>query len=312
MPSAGKHQTLLAIAFVIGAASCFATMDTTIRYVGTHFSVSLVLWARYGLHAAIMTLWIALSKQRSFRSANPMFQIARGALLVFSSTMAFAALRRMPVAEFTAIVMLTPVLATLVARFWLAESVSSLRWLLVFGGFAGALIVIRPGSGLVGWAALLPLAAALSNAAFQTMTSRLAPHEDPYTTNFYTGLTGVTIATPLLLASASAPLDALWMAPAALLGALVAVAVLGTSGHLLLILALGKAPASTLMPFQYVQLAVAALAGYWVFGLAPDAWSWLGMSVIGVCGAASAWLNLRAAADRHRPASAVQVDTVAE
>jgi len=312
MSAAEPRHPLLGIAFVIGAASCFATMDTTVRYVGAHFSVALVLWARYGLHAAIMTLWIALSRQRSFRSANPMFQIARGALLAFSSSMAFAALRRMPVAEFTAIVMLTPVVATVVARLWLQEQVSRLRWALVVGGFVGALIVIRPGSGIVGWAALLPLAAAFSNAAFQIMTSRFAPHEDPFTTNFYTGATGVTIATPLLLASVANPIDTLLGAPAVQVGALVTVAVLGTTGHLLLILALGKAPASTLMPFQYVQLGIAALAGYLVFGLAPDGWSWLGMAIIGICGAASAWLNVRAAAERHRPVSAVQVDTLAE
>lgn len=312
MSAAEPRHHLLGIAFVIGAASCFATMDTTVRYVGAHFSVALVLWARYGLHASIMTLWIALSRRRSFRSANPMFQIARGALLAFSSAMAFAALRRMPVAEFTAIVMLTPVVATVVARLWLKEQVSRLRWALVVGGFVGALIVVRPGSGLVGWAALLPLAATFSNAAFQIMTSRYAPHEDPFTTNFYTGATGVTIATPLLLASVADPVDTLLAAPAVQIGALLAVAILGTAGHLLLILALGKAPASTLMPFQYVQLAVAALAGYLVFGLAPDGWSWLGMAIIGVCGAASAWLNVRAAAERHRPVSAVQVDTVAE
>ena len=312
MTPAPHRQTLLGITFVIGAATCFATMDTTIRFVGAYFTVALVLWARYGVHAIIMTLWIALSPQRSFRSANPMFQIARGALLAFSSAMAFAALRRMPVAEFTAIVMLTPVVATLVARLWLKERVSRPRWALVVGGFVGALIVIRPGSGLVGWAALLPLAASFSNAAFQIMTSRYAPHEDPFTTNFYTGATGVTIATPLLLASVADPIDTLLGAPAVQVGALGAIAVLGTAGHLLLILALGKAPASTLMPFQYVQLAVAALAGFLVFGLVPDGWSWFGMAIIGICGAASAWLNVRAAAERHRPVSAVQADTVAE
>jgi drug/metabolite transporter (DMT)-like permease len=306
------HRPLLGIALVIGAASCFATMDTTVRYVGAYFSVALVLWTRYGLHAAIMTLWIALSQQRSFRSANPMFQIARGALLAFSSAMAFAALRRMPVAEFTAIVMLTPLVATLVARLWLKERISPLRWALVAGGFVGALIVIRPGSGIVGWAALLPLAATFSNAAFQIMTSRFAPHEDPFTTNFYTGATGMAIATPILLASVADPIDTLLDAPAAQVGALGAVAVLGTTGHLLLIMALGRAPASTLMPFQYVQLAVAALAGYIAFGVAPDGWGWAGMAIIGVCGAASAWLNVRAAAARLRPVSAVQADTIAE
>lgn len=307
-----SHRPLLGIALVIGAASCFAVMDTTVRFVGAYFTVALVLWTRYGLHAAIMTLWLALSKQRSFRSANPMFQIARGALLAFSSAMAFAALRHMPVAEFTAIVMLTPVIATLVARIWLAERVSPLRWTLVAGGFMGALIVIRPGSGIVGWAALLPLAAAFSNAAFQIMTSRFAPHEDPFTTNFYTGATGMAIATPILLASVQSPIDTLLAAPGAHIGALLAIAVLGTTGHLLLILALGKAPASTLMPFQYVQLAVAALAGYVAFGVTPDGWGWIGMAIIGACGAASAWLNVRAAAARLRPVSTVQVDTMAE
>lgn len=305
-------RPLLGIALVIGAASCFATMDTTVRYVGAYFSVALVLWVRYGLHAAIMTAFIVLSKGRSFRSANPMFQIARGALLAFASSMAFAALRRMPVAEFTAIIMLTPVIATLVARVWLKERVSTLRWVLVWGGFLGAVIVIRPGSGVVGWAALLPLAAAVSNAAFQIMTSRFAPHEDPFTTNFYTGATGMAIATPLLLASVADPIDKLLGAPGVQVGALMAVAVLGTSGHLMLIMALGKAPASTLMPFQYVQLAVAALAGYVAFDRVPDGWGWLGMAIIGICGAASAWLNVRAAADKHRPVSAVQADTIAE
>jgi drug/metabolite transporter (DMT)-like permease len=97
-----------------------------------------------------------------------------------------------------------------------------LRWALVVGGFVGALIVVRPGSGIVGWAALLPLAAAFSNAAFQIMTSRCAPHEDPFTTNFFTGSTGVTIATPLLLASVADPIDTLPGAPAIRVGALVA------------------------------------------------------------------------------------------
>ena len=308
----GSPRPVLGIALVIGAASCFAMMDTTVRYVGAFFSVAFVLFGRYALHALIMTVWIAASPEKTFRSANPMFQIARGALLAFSSAMAFAALRRMPVAEFTAIVMLTPVIATLFARVWLEERVSPLRWTLVAGGFIGALIVVRPGSGLIGWVALLPLAAAFSNAAFQIMTSRYAPHENPFTTNFYTGATGMTIALPILLASVADPLEVLAAAPALQLGALATVALLGTTGHLMLIMALARAPAATLMPFQYSQLAVAALAGFIVFGVVPDGWGWIGMAVIAGCGAGSAWLNLRSAAAQQRPVSAVQADTIAD
>jgi len=186
------------------------------------------------------------------------------------------------------------------------------RWALVAGGFAGALIVIRPGSGAIGWAALLPLAAAVSNAAFQILTSRFAPHENPFTTNFYTGATGMAIATPILLASVADPIEVLAAAPTIQLVALASVAALGTTGHLLLIMALGKAPASTLMPFQYTQIAVAALAGWVAFNVVPDGWTWLGMVVIAVCGAATAWLNMRDAAAKHRPVTAVTADTVAE
>jgi drug/metabolite transporter (DMT)-like permease len=49
--NAPRSHPLLGIALVIGAATCFATMDTTVRYVGAFFSVAVVLWVRYALHA---------------------------------------------------------------------------------------------------------------------------------------------------------------------------------------------------------------------------------------------------------------------
>ena len=60
----------------------------------------------------------------------------------------------------------------LLAAWFLHEPVSPLRWALVCGGFVGALIVIRPGSGLFGWAVLFPLAGAFTYAAFQVLTSK--------------------------------------------------------------------------------------------------------------------------------------------
>ncbi len=300
------------IALIIAASTCFASLDTTVRYLGAYIGVALMLWLRYAMHTLTMTAWIALSRDKTFRTANPRFQVLRGSLLLFSSAMAFSALRHMPVAEFTAIVMLTPLLATLLARVWLKERVSTLRWALVVGGFAGALIVIRPGSGLFGWAVWLPLAAALSNAAFQIITGKLAPHENPYTTNFYTGLTGMMLTIPLVLLGTQQVGSLLAAAPPLHLGLLLAVGALGTGGHLLLIMALGKAPTATLMPFLYTQIGVAALAGWLALGAVPDAWGWTGMAVIAACGAASAWLNVRDAAARQHPLSAVAADTVGD
>lgn len=303
------QRPALGIALIVLMAACFATMDTSIKYIGAFVPVLLVMWGRYLTQTLVMTAWLLRSKTSGFRAEHPRFQALRGVLLLLTSTSSFYGVQYMPVAEFTAINMLTPVVVTLLAAWVLHERVSRLRWALVCGGFAGALIVIRPGSGIFGWAVIFPLAGAFSYASFQVLTSKLAALESPYTTHFYTGLTGTLVLTPLLLAS---PIDVVGVLRAASHGHLalmLGIGLLGTTGHLLLILALGFAPTSTLMPFIYVQIAAAAAVSHLMLGAVPDGWAWVGMAVIAACGAASAWLNVRKAA---LPASAVAADTMAD
>lgn len=304
--NSGRHPAL-GIALIVGSAACFATMDTLTRYLGALMPVQLVLWVRYALHAIVMAIWLAFTAGTGFRTAHMGFQVLRGMLLLASSTLVFYGLQHLPVAEFTAIIMLTPVLVTLLAAWALHDRVSRLRWALVFGGFAGALIVVRPGSGLFGWAVWLPLAAAFTNAFFQIITSKLGSGENALTTNFYTGFTGTVILTPVLLTSAVDVPALLAAAPALQWIVLIAIGALGTTGHLLLIMSLSIARASTLMPFLYTQIGFAALVGWWVFRAVPDAWGWIGMAVIAACGAASAWLNVRST---PKVMSALAIDTM--
>ncbi len=303
----------LGIALVLVMAACFAVMDTTVKFVGALVPVLVVLWARYGVQAAAMALWLARSSRRGgagFRSAHPRFQAARGVLLLLSSTFGFFGLQYLPVAEFTAITMLTPVMVTLLAATLLHEHVSRLRWALVAGGLTGALIVIRPGSGLFGWAALLPIAGSMAYASFQVLTRKLASLESPFTTHFYTGLTGSLIVALALLVSEVELLPALRAAPASAWGLLLLIGTLGTLGHLMLVLAFGLAPTAVLMPVMYAQIGFAALVGWLVFAHAPDGWGWLGMAVVAVCGAGSAWLNVREAARAREPVTVLGADTI--
>ena len=293
----------LGIALILCMACCFAAMDTGIKYLGGFLPVLLILWLRYLTQATVMAVWLLRPGSAGFRTVHPRFQVLRGALLLATSAMSFYGVQFMPVPEFTAINMLTPVIVTLLAATVLREPVSRLRWALVCGGFAGALIVIRPGSGLFGWAVAFPLAGALTYASFQVLTSRLAGRENPFTTHFYTGLTGTLVLTPVLALGPVDALATLGAATPAQWALLLAIGLLGTTGHLLLILALGLAPTATLMPFVYVQIGTAAAVGAWVFGTLPDGWAWAGMGVIAACGAANAWMNVR------RPARA---DTMAD
>jgi drug/metabolite transporter (DMT)-like permease len=299
------------VVLMTSAAACFAVMDSTVRLAGTLFGITLLLWVRYFAHMIIMGGWIALSPAKHFRTRHLGFQAARGLLLLTSSALAFTALRSMPVAEFTAIVMLTPIAFTVLARLVLRTPVSPLRWVLVAGGFVGALLVVQPGlGGTIGVVALLPLAASFSNAGFQIITTQFAGSEDPHTTNFYTGVMGVLVSTPLMLAFVAEHRIAA-MSQAGQLHLLLVIALLGTLGHLLLIKALSQARAATLMPFQYAQIGVAALAGWWLFGDVPNGLAWCGMAVVAACGAASAWLNVREATGRDA-SSAIAADTIAD
>jgi drug/metabolite transporter (DMT)-like permease len=271
-----EPRALLGVSLVVGMAAAFAAMDTSVRALAGVFPVLLMLWLRYAMQAAVMAVWLALRRGPGFRAEHPRFQVLRGMLLLFTSAMIFFGLLHLPVPELTAINMLAPLLVTLLAGWLLHERVSRLRWALVAGGLAGALLVVRPGTGLFGAAALFPLAGAVSYAAFQVLTSRMSALDSPYTTHFWTGMVGMLIATPLL----------------------------GTGGHLLLILALGMAPTSTLMPFVYAQIPIATLFSAAAFGTAPDAAAWIGMALIMACGASAAWLNLRGVSARGEAAVA--------
>jgi len=196
----------------------------------------------------------------------------------------------MPLAEFTSIVLTSPLVVTLLAATTLKEEVSPLRWALVAGGFVGTLVILRPGSAIFSWAIVLPIALVLTNAWFQILTSRLARTENPLTINFYTGWVGTLIATlPLPFVWTALP-DWGWWALLFLMG------LMGTVGHFFLILAYQRAPASTLTPYLYAQIAFAMVGGWLVFAHVPDETSLVGMALIAVCGAAGAWLTVR---ERH-------------
>jgi drug/metabolite transporter (DMT)-like permease len=294
---------LQGVLLILLAAVCFASLDSTARGLSQPdgrwgVPVLLIITLRYTVQAVVMAVALAPRGRAGFASAHPRFQWLRGGLLLATSFCSFFAVRLMPVPEYTAINMLTPLLVTVLAATLLRETVSRLRWALVVGGFAGALVVVRPGSGAFGWVVALPLAGAVAYASFQVLTSRLAGAESPLTTHFWTGFVGSVVLWPVLaIAAASQGLDAclalLDRLPASAWWLMGAVGVLGTVGHLFLILALGKARTATLMPFLYAQIAFAALIAYLAFDHVPDRWAWVGMAVIAACGATSAALNMR-------------------
>ena len=281
-------HALAGIALVVLAGACFAALDTTTKYVSAAVPLLMALWFRYFFQAVATTLVVLPRRGIAiFRTRHLAWQLLRGVLLLTSSLLAFLSLRYMPVGEFTAIVMITPLAITLLAATLLKEQVSLLRWLLVGGGFLGTLIIIRPGAASFGWSSLLPLGLVASNSCFQVLTSKLARTEDPITMHLYTGWTGTLIAS-LALPSVWTSLPNPW-----LWAGLCFMGLMATVGHFALILAYYRAPAATLTPYLYSQIGFAMLGGLLVFAHVPDHLSLLGIGMIAFCGAAGAWLTVR-------------------
>jgi drug/metabolite transporter (DMT)-like permease len=279
-------MALEGIAWAVVAVAFFATADTIAKFVTNTLSVLVALWFRYAIQSVVMTaLMLPKRGMQAFKTAHPKFQILRGLLLVATTLLAFSSLQFMPVGEFTAIVLITPLVITLLAG-RLGEVVSPLRWVLVVGGFVGAMVIIRPGDEAFHWTALLPLALVGTNAWFQVLTSKLAKTEDPMTMQLYSGWTGAIVATVAL------PFVWISLPSLNLLVLLVVMACLVTAGHFMLTLAYQRAPATTLTPYFYLQICFAMLGGWVVFAHVPDVWVISGMVLIGVCGVAGGWLTV--------------------
>ena len=278
---------LFGIALVLVAVACFAALDTTVKFVGASVPIAMAMWFRFAFQAATTAaLVVPFKGLAGLRTGHPRFQLVRGLLLVTSSALAFTSLRYTSVAEFTAIVSLTPLAITVIAALKLKERVSALRWALVIGGFAGTLIIIRPSSDDFNWALLLPLALVGTSTAFQLLTSRLARTEDPTVTHLYTGLIG------MLAASVALPFFWVPLASSFMWMMLLLLGFLGTVGHFVLILAYKRANPSVLTPYLYGQIVFAMLGGWLVFSQVPDAWSLLGIALITGCGALGTWLTV--------------------
>lgn len=284
-----RGARLRGVALMLTALLFFAALDASVKYLTSRFSLPFIVWSRYTGHCLMMLLFLAPTHGRAlFATRRPGLQILRGLLLAGTTALGAVALKRMPLAETTAILFVTPLVVTLLAVPMLRERLSPLRLVAVLAGLAGVLLIARPGGDLSAGGVAFALAAAGCYSLYQILTRRAAATEQPLAMLFYTALVGTAVTT--------AALPWFWDDPspswpdAALLATL---GVLGGSGHFLMIGAFRLAPLGTLSPLLYVQLVWALLLGWLLFGQVPDGMAVAGMAVIAASGIAVAFGSRR-------------------
>lgn len=272
-----RHPALAAstrgILWMLMAGFLFATQDLMAKYLSLSYPTAQVLWARFIVPVAILAIFFNRRLPGIMATRRRGLQLVRSALLCVMMGLLFSAYRFMPLADATAIMFIGPILVTALSLPLLGEPVGPRRWAAVAVGFAGALIIIRPGAGVMQAAAFLALGAAFVSSIHQIMIRLLSREDSALTTLIYTPLVGA------LASSLAIPF--LWVAPdfegwllMALLGTL------GVASQFGFIKAFEAAPVATVSPFMYFILIWAGVYGAAVFGDIPDAWTLLGAAVI--------------------------------
>lgn len=265
---------LLMIAACIG----FACIDTLAKYLGRQLPIAEVLFLRYLVQAlTVGAIYLPGLRGRMLRTANLPLQLLRGGFLLGASVCVINGLTYLPLAESTAVHFLSPIFISLLAVLFLGERTTRVDWLALLLGFAGVLLIVRPGGSLLTWAILFPVGSALCNALYQVVTRFFRASEHPATTNLYAALVGMLATAPFV--------PAVWRLPDWQHGALIALAgAVAALAHLLVTRALAYAPAGSLGPYSYTQLVWATALGFVVFGSMPDVYALSGILLIGASG----------------------------
>jgi len=262
-----------AVAWMLVTTFFFVCVHATGKHLVASHPVVQVVWGRYLFHLLFAAAILGPRLVLVARTANLRLQLLRSLFMLGASGFYFAGVRTLPLAEANAIAFTTPILVALLAQPVLGERVGARRWLGVAGGFLGALIVIRPGSGVMDLAAGFLLASAFCNACYHIATRQLGGRDDPVTTLFYAAVVGT--------AGASAALPVVWQPLET--GDWLLLALLGgfaCAGHFTIIKAYQAAPAPVVAPFNYAILIWTVVFGYVVFGDLPGPWTVLGALVI--------------------------------
>jgi S-adenosylmethionine uptake transporter len=273
-----RGLALMAIAMLV-----VPSMDILGKLISKEINGIQVAQWRFGIQAVLILPFLLWMKGgRSFLPNRIGLNVIRAGLMAGAVTSFFTALRWMPVPDAIAVFFVEPLILTIMSAVFLKEHIGWRRRCAVAVGFIGALIVIQPSYEVFGAVSLLPILTAFLFATYLLLTKKLAATEDPLTMQFFSGVIGFVFLALVAGTGTAAGISILtivWPSPVQWV-MLAGVGVIATVCHLMIVHAFKRAPASVLAPFQYLEIVSATILSYLVFQDVPDAWKWLGISII--------------------------------
>jgi drug/metabolite transporter (DMT)-like permease len=262
-----------AVATMLFAGVMSSLLHVGVRHVSPYVPTFEIVFLR-SMFTIVLTLpFLLRAGQVSWRTNHPRLQIVRGLVGVLSMSSWYYALGNMPLADAGALSFTTGIFVTIGASLYFGEPVGVRRWSAVIVGLIGALIVLKPGSGVISWPALLAAGSSALWAVTLLMAKELGKYDSTLTISFYQPLMIAPLAGLAAIPGWTNPPHFAW----AILLAMGAVAAFGNYAY---IKALRMTDASITMPADYIRLVWMASWGFFLFGEVPDATTWTGAALI--------------------------------
>lgn len=304
MTSALQSQSNLRGALcAMGAAFCFSFNDMGIKLLSDSYAVHQVVLIRslVGMTAFLAVIMPLNGGWKVMRTRRLGMHLLRGLCVVIANTMLFLGLAALPIADAVAIYFVAPLVIAVLSIIFLGETVGPRRWAAIGIGFAGVILIVKPGTTAFQVASLLPALAAVFYGGLYIIARHIGDTESAATMAFYILLIFIIVSATVGLAIGDGryanrggpALEFLLRAWAPINRAdwpiLLMLGVTGVVGGFLIGQAFRLSEAAYAAPFEYLAMFMAIFWGVMVFDTWPDAPSWAGIALILASGLYLLW-----------------------
>ena len=279
-----SHDLRRGALFMLTSAALFAAMGAGVKLASRELPNAMVVFFRNGVGLVVLLPLLLRKGLRGLHTRDVPGHIVRGLSGLASMYCFFYAIAHLRLADAVLLNQSVPLFLPLVGSLWLGERFPARLWGVIGLGFAGILLILKPGTGLFTPASLVGVASAVLAAVAQVGIRRLTRTEPVTRIVFYFGLIGSVVSAVPAAVAWRDPSPALW-------GVLLTMGVFATAGQLALTRAYGHAPAAQVGPFIYVGPVFAGLLDWWIWKTLPDALFVAGAAMV----VAAATLMLRSA-----------------
>ena len=280
-----QNNVLFGITLMVITTFMFSSMDGVSRYLAEKNNVFTLVTMRYWFIAFVMMITCVFIKNRIsdiLNTKQPYIQFSRGVILSLNNCLVVYTFTLLGLVETHAIIACYPLIVAGLSVPFLGERFGWRRWMAIFTGFIGVIIILRPNTNVITEGSIFAIVGAIMFAVYLILTRYVSRSDTSITSFFWTGIGGTVTMSIISLFIWDDILkeDYLW---------LLLMCVLSAGSHFMMVKTLQVAEASVVQPFSYLQLVFGSIIGVTIFSESIDLTIIVGALVVIGSGLFTTW-----------------------